>query len=59
MLTKLMIGIDVIIYGLANLGYFFTMRGFYIGLVVLGIVYLLDTFYGPATKRFGHPNTAA
>jgi len=62
MLTKIMIGIDVILYGLANLGKLnVTMHTFYWGLVVLGIVYLFETLYpysGNARARFHKPAAA-
>lgn len=52
MFTKLMIGIDVILYGLANLAKLnVTLRTFYWGLVVLGIVYLVETFFGPVSAH--------
>lgn len=43
-LKQLAIGVTIIIYACVGLGFFFTMHGFYISLLIVGILWVLEQF---------------
>lgn len=45
MLSRILIGLLAILYGAINLGAKINMRVFYWGLIVFGVVYLLEHLY--------------
>jgi hypothetical protein len=60
MFSKIVLGIDVILYGLAHLSKLgITMTTFYWGLVVLGVVYLLELLYADRSRFHRPANTQA
>lgn len=58
MISRLLIGLLAILYGAIQLGAGISLRIFYWGLIIFGVVWILEHFYAPVRARLVPVNPA-